>query len=567
VPRRIEIELTSARPDGTWTWRAAGAREPKGVLDGKLLYEGAKAGDVLRAEADFELEGISVISVIPPKAESRPQPERIEIVGPGRPDGPGVTTQLVGRGERRGGRRGDDDRRERGPGRPGDSRGRTEGGRPRREGGPDRAGGDRARADRTGGERDGRPRREGAPDRGGRPEGGRRGPAREGGQRDGDRRSREGAGTRPARSESERRGGSPAHTSSQADRSRTPRLNPGTAHRRAVMDDLPPEQRPIAEQLQRGGIPAVRTALHLEREKAEAEGRPAPNTEALLAIAEGLLPRLRAAEWRDRAEAAVAAGDDVSMRDLRSIVAGADLARDDESRALAATLREAVEARVAKLHSDWVSDITAQLDAGRAVRAVRLSSRPPDASARLDSDLATRLADAAGATMAPGTAPDLWVSMLEAVAESPIRRSVTPAGLPPDAPAELKRAAHQYSGSIPALARMLGVTIPPPPSAARRRSGDRPAGDRPGGSRPPRTKPGDGADAPTHAEAASETGGPDEPAATLTGPEEPTGETPPTGEPAAVAEEPAPAADEAPTGPPEAGAEADADTQAGGDDA
>ena len=38
MARRIEIELTSARPDGTWTWRAAGAREPKGVLDGKLLY-------------------------------------------------------------------------------------------------------------------------------------------------------------------------------------------------------------------------------------------------------------------------------------------------------------------------------------------------------------------------------------------------------------------------------------------------------------------------------------------------------------------------------------------------
>ena len=28
VARRIEIELTSARPDGTWTWRAAGALNP-----------------------------------------------------------------------------------------------------------------------------------------------------------------------------------------------------------------------------------------------------------------------------------------------------------------------------------------------------------------------------------------------------------------------------------------------------------------------------------------------------------------------------------------------------------
>ena len=59
MSRRIEIELTSARPDGTWTWRAAGAREPKGVLEGGLLYEGASVGDVLRAEAEFEIEGRS----------------------------------------------------------------------------------------------------------------------------------------------------------------------------------------------------------------------------------------------------------------------------------------------------------------------------------------------------------------------------------------------------------------------------------------------------------------------------------------------------------------------------
>jgi hypothetical protein len=44
-----------------------------------------------------------------------------------------------------------------------------------------------------------------------------------------------------------------------------------------------------------------------------------------------------------------------------------------------------------------------------------------------------------------------------------VRRLVSPAGLPADAPPELKRAAHQYSGSVPALARLLGVAIPPPP--------------------------------------------------------------------------------------------------------
>lgn len=287
------------------------------------------------------------------------------------------------------------------------------------------------------------------------------------------------------------------------------------------MESLAPEQQPIAEQLLRGGIPAVRTALHLEREKAEAEGRPAPNSEALLAIAESLLPRLRAAEWRDRAEAAVAALDNISMRDLRSVVAGADQARDEESRKLAAALREAVDTRVAKLHSDWVADITAQLDAGKVVRAVRLSGRPPDAAARLEPELAGRLAEAAGAMMSPDTKPDLWVALLEALAESPIRRSVTPVGLPPDAPADLKRAAHQYSGSIPALARMLGISIPPPPAPVARKRPER------SGARPPRREPSPQEPAEPAAEAAAETPAPDaEPPAVEAATQTPDAETP-----------------------------------------
>ena len=52
MPRRIDIELTSSRPDGSWTWRAAGAREPKGVLDGSILPGGANVGDELKVEVD-----------------------------------------------------------------------------------------------------------------------------------------------------------------------------------------------------------------------------------------------------------------------------------------------------------------------------------------------------------------------------------------------------------------------------------------------------------------------------------------------------------------------------------
>ena len=89
---RIEIELTSCRPDGTWTWRAAGARQPKGSLEAAVLPDGAKVGDVLRAEADFELEGILVRSTSS-TAPKRTEPERIAILGSGKEE-PGVTTNL-----------------------------------------------------------------------------------------------------------------------------------------------------------------------------------------------------------------------------------------------------------------------------------------------------------------------------------------------------------------------------------------------------------------------------------------------------------------------------------------
>src|SRR5688572_16411283 len=83
MSRRIEVELTSERDDGTWTWRAAGAKQPKGVLEGSLLYAGAKVGDVVRADADFDIEGITIIQVLPPKG-TRAEPERLEVIGPER---------------------------------------------------------------------------------------------------------------------------------------------------------------------------------------------------------------------------------------------------------------------------------------------------------------------------------------------------------------------------------------------------------------------------------------------------------------------------------------------------
>ena len=61
MSRRIDIELTSSLDDGTWTWRAAGARQPRGVLDGSILPGGAKVGDELKVEVEQEIDGITVL--------------------------------------------------------------------------------------------------------------------------------------------------------------------------------------------------------------------------------------------------------------------------------------------------------------------------------------------------------------------------------------------------------------------------------------------------------------------------------------------------------------------------
>src|SRR5207245_7698999 len=133
----------------------------------------------------------------------------------------------------------------------------------------------------------------------------------------------------------------------------------------ALLATLPPGQVPVAEQLLKGGIPAVRQAVHTQNEQAKTAGGPEINPEPLVTLAEELLPRLRAAEWRDRAEAAVGQADEVGLRDIRALVVGADaVARDDQTRGLAAQLREALDRRSAQERQVWVDEMTQALEGG-----------------------------------------------------------------------------------------------------------------------------------------------------------------------------------------------------------
>ena len=221
---------------------------------------------------------------------------------------------------------------------------------------------------------------------------------------------------------------------------KAPRLRAGRKHRQALLAELPEEQRPVAEQVLKGGIPAVRAAIDEQNAAAKEAGNPPVKAEALLAMAEAIVPKARVAEWRDRAEAAIEQIDTVDLRDLRSVVTKAEsAAKDEDSRALAEQLRTGLAARLEKEQAAWLAEIAELLADDRVVRALNVSSRPPKAGTPLPRDLAERLAAAAGAALTDQIGPKRWSTVLEALALSPVHAQVEPVSIPATPNEELDR--------------------------------------------------------------------------------------------------------------------------------
>jgi hypothetical protein len=412
MAHRIEVELTSQADESTWTWRAAGAKQPRGTVDAGLVPAGAGVGSVLRAEVETTLDGTTVLALLPGKAKTEGRKaQTIEIIGSVQ-RGPDVNVVLAGKPR---GRR---------DGPTADGR-RPSTRRPGRERAPADGASSRSRSANGG--------TTGEPERGRGPSGPRRDRNRTTTRRDGPR-----------------------------------RLTPSSTFRNAALATLRPEQLPVAEQLLRGGIPAVRHAIEEQNGRARAEGRPEVAPAPLLAMAEELLPLVNLAAWKDRASAARAAGKDVPLRELRSIVAAAStVTLDEEGSELVTALRTSLDQRVTALRDRWVDRITTSLDEGRVADAVRASVRPPEPAARLSAELAVRLATAAGQAMSADTPADQWLALLDVVVDSPVRRTVKPQGLPAGADESLLTAARSASGYVPELARLMGIPIPPPPGPRR----------------------------------------------------------------------------------------------------
>lgn len=419
VGRRIEVELTSTRDDGSWTWRAAGARQPKGELSGDLLYAEAKVGDVVKVEADFHLDGIEIVEVFPPKAKKE-RGDLLELKSRPLRDDELVTTQRVARRDR----------------------------------------GDRGRR--------------------------------------GDRPSRSDRGDRR-----DRRGGS-NRGEARPDRPQRPkpkRLRPKREHRDALLASVTEEHRPIVEQVVRDGMPGVRAAIEKQNAEAKEAGKPEIDAAPILAIAERNLAAARLAEWRDRADAALATIDDLDLRDLRQVVVvGNDVARDDESRALAEQLKSALDERMEKDHGQWLSDLRNAVADGRVVRALRLSSRPVKAGAPLPTELAGELSKQATAALAPDVEQSRWAIVLDALAFSPVRGAVTPVGIPAEPGEELLDEVRRLSDRLPGIANMFGIDPAQVPRRAKRRRPAR-SGGKTQDRKPKKTKKRAGSKAAAKAEA------------------------------------------------------------------
>ena len=405
MSRRIDIELTSALADGSWTWRAAGARKPNGVVDNSILPTGSAVGDLLKVEAEQMLDGIEILAVV--KGRDKVDDANVLALLPS--DRP-FEAVIETRAKR--------DRSDRGD-----------------------------RGDRGGrGDRDGRGKPDGRNKRDGRPGDGRSGEGRTG---DGGRRNE------PRRPHFEAPPEIPL-------RPKPKRLRPGKARRNEVLAALPEDQRAIAE-LALQGIPAVRARVKEDNIRLEADGKPTMPEAGVVKMAEDLLPKLRVAEWLDRAEAAQRQMEHLDLRDLRSIVAASDdsnVARDESARELARELRASLLRKQDEELLLWFGDIDAAVEVGRVIRALRLSSQPPKAGVMFPPELARRLSEAATAALLPDDPADRWIAVLEATAFSPVRTLVVPTVAPTTITDDLRATTLRLGPALPQIAALLGVEVP-----------------------------------------------------------------------------------------------------------
>ena len=406
MSRRIEIELTSNKGDGTWTWRAAGAREPRGLISADMIPKGAGISSVFTAEVQSDMDGIAVLAVIETE-DTRTAPETIEVLGTGKRSS-GVN--FKGGGRRKGKSRGD---------------GFGSGGF-----GGDGFGQDQSRQKQQGGRRKGRSGGTGQ-DR----------PAR----------------LRPARGHRKKWLASvpPEHAAlaEQIASGRGIANEKGGASEKgnASENAIDPENRVASETdgisvsgFSEGGSVA-------ERDSASKKGSLSDKD-----VSAKLLSEYRMAEWRDRADLVLSNFEKIDLAEIRMLIADADAcARTPETRSQAEEARQKLAERTERQHGEWLADLATNLSEGRVLRALRMSGQPPKAGVPLPLDLVKWLTTATAGILTPEAQPDRWEITLQALAVSPVRRLVRPSQPPAVVSPDLTEAVKDLSPRFPHIAALF----------------------------------------------------------------------------------------------------------------
>jgi len=386
---KIDVEITSQREDGDWTWRAVGAREPKGTVGASLLPDDLVVGAKFSVETEHFLDGIVVTKVFDQKQASE-KGETLELLGSGQQTDL-VTTQLA---KSKKGRKP--------PKRSPSSNSRTN---------------ERNKSKKSFVKKD---------------------------------KPSSSTKRKPSSSTKRKPRNETKNNDSQFPKSK--RLKAKKHHRNEAVNNLPEDFKRLAGILSQKGMPGLRDSISAQNEIAKKAGEPEIPEDLLLKLAERVYPELRTAEWLDRADGALRGIETVDLRDIRSvIVASENVQKNDEVRSLAEKLKEGFNKRVDTDQKNWLKEVISTLKEGRVVRALRLSSRPPKAGFPLPEDLLNSLTEATNEALSADVTQSRWGTIAEAAAFSPVHDRVIPVGVPENPNEELLKIIRRISSKAPSI--------------------------------------------------------------------------------------------------------------------
>ena len=344
---KIDVEITSKRENGDWTWRAVGARQPKGTINASLLPTESAVGSQFSVETEHYLDGIVVTKVFDKKQTSG-KGETLEILGSGK-ENDLVTTKLAKNKKNKKFSKDSPSSNSRRNERSGDKKSFVKKDKP---------------------------------------------------VSNSNKKVRNAGGRKP-------QNGKKQQSANQFPKSK--RLKAKRHHRNEALKQLPDEMKRIAEILVQKGLPGLRDSIDAQNEIAKKAGEPEIPNDLLLKLAEQIYPNLRTAEWLDRADGALRGMESVDLRDIRSvIVASENVQKNDSVRSLSEALKEGFNKRVESDQNNWLKEVISTLKEGRVVRALRLSSRPPKAGFPLPEDLLQALTEATNKALTSDATQSRW---------------------------------------------------------------------------------------------------------------------------------------------------------------